>query len=258
MYSISFGLKLREKISKQELVIGSWLLSYSPDLAEIMAHNGYDFLVIDLEHSSISISQAAILIKIIQGAGIGAFVRLSGIDKAQASRMLDAGVNGLIVPNIRTRAEIEEVVSWTKFAPSGGRGAGFYRSCAHGNRFHEHFSEAAGSITVIPQIENLEGVEEFESIISCPDVLTYMIGPYDLSCALGVPGEFSSPIYRDVLSKLSEIAEKHEVSSGLHVVSSSKQDLLAAISDGSKFLVFGVDTLFINESTSLTNLELRR
>ena len=111
-----------------KLSIGTWLSLPNESIAEIFASAGYEWIVIDLEHSSIGINQAEQLIRVIDLAGSKPFVRLSGHDASQIKRVLEAGSRGILVPMIETLNQTESIISACHYPPHGIRGCLLYTS----------------------------------------------------------------------------------------------------------------------------------
>ncbi len=118
---------LRQRLREGETIIGSWINSGSPIIAEIMATCGFDFLCVDVEHSAVDLPQTQQLFQAIRSGrqDCAAMVRLHGVDYAFAKRYLDAGANGVVAPMVRTREEAMLLVQATKYPPQGLRGVGF-------------------------------------------------------------------------------------------------------------------------------------
>ena len=102
---------LKRKLSQNEITIGSWITLAHPSIAEIMACAGFDWLVVDLEHSVITIKEAEELIRVINLCGVVPLVRLSINDSVQIKRVMDAGAHGIIVPMVNNRAEADTAVA---------------------------------------------------------------------------------------------------------------------------------------------------
>ena len=112
--------------------IGTWLSLPNESVAEIFAKAGYEWVVIDLEHSAININQAEQLIRVIDLAGSKPFVRLSGHSSAQIKRVLDAGAKGILAPMIESEAQIKSIVDACHYPPRGNRGMGLARAQGYG------------------------------------------------------------------------------------------------------------------------------
>ncbi len=157
---------LKTALQSGRPVFGSWLQFGNPAIAEIMAKAGFDWLAIDLEHSTISIETAGELIRIIDLAGCAPLVRLSSNDPVQAKRVMDAGACGVIVPSIQSAAEAVQAVQAVKYPPAGGRGVGLGRARGYGTRFAEYLEECRTNSVVIPMIEQVAGMIDPEESLA--------------------------------------------------------------------------------------------
>ena len=123
--------------------VGSWLQLADPALTEMMAGAGFDWLVVDLEHTSMSIAQAGELIRMGSLAGVPMLVRLSGHDRVQIKRVLDAGAQGISAPMVTTAGEAARIVEAASYPPAGTRGVGLARVQGYGTGFDEYLKGPA-------------------------------------------------------------------------------------------------------------------
>ena len=115
-------MSLKRRIAARELTVGSWLSFGYPSVCEIMATSGFDWLVIDMEHTAIDMFQAQQLIQIIDLAQCVPLVRVGENDPLAIKRAMDAGAHGVIVPMVNTAAEARKAVSAIRYPPAGTRG----------------------------------------------------------------------------------------------------------------------------------------
>tara|TARA_B100000963_G_C22639767_1_gene679809 strand:+ start:6093 stop:6863 length:771 start_codon:yes stop_codon:yes gene_type:complete len=242
---------LKNKIKKGDLTLGSWITIGNTSIAEILSKAGFDWIVVDLEHSSISLDQAGELIRTIDLCGVSPLVRLTSNDKNQIKRVLDAGAHGIIVPMVNTSEDAENAVKASRYPPNGIRGVGLARAQGYGNEFEEYFKDQsdknAGPIVIV-QIEDIKGVKNLRNILSVPNVDAFIIGPYDLSCSMGIPGEFNNPDFIKVLNEIKSIGDDVNIPSGIHVVEPSNSQLKEAINEGYKFIAFSVDIRMLDQA----------
>ena len=233
---------LKNKLQNQELTIGSWISLAHPAIAEIFCKAGYDWLTIDLEHSVISLKETEELIRIIDLHGVTPLVRLSSINETQVKRVLDSGAKGVIVPNIKNAHEVKTVHSWMNYPDQGGhRGVGLARAQAYGPGFKNYMSNCSNELSLIVQIESAQALENIDEILSCPEVDAFMVGPYDLSASLGIPGEFDHPKLKEALNSIYKAGKHHGKSSGTHVVEPNPEELSMKIEEGLNFIAYSVD-----------------
>ncbi len=234
-------VNLKQKLHGQTATIGSWIQLGHVGVAEIMALAGFDWLVVDLEHSVISIETAADLIRVIDNCGVAPLVRLTSNDPNQVKRVMDAGAHGIVVPMVNCAEDALMAVAALHYAPRGNRGVGLARAQGYGHNFSDYLTWLQANGVVIVQIEHKDAIANLESILSVPGVDGFMIGPYDLSCSLGVAGEFQHPAFLSAIKKIREIGAKLGVCAGLHIVEPSLDTLTQTLHEGYRFIVYSVD-----------------
>ena len=234
----------KQKLINNKLTIGSWITIGNTTIAEIMANTGFDWLVIDLEHTTISIAQAGELIRTVELSGTPALVRLTSNDKNQIKRVMDAGASGIVVPMVNSAVDAKSAVASTRYPPFGDRGVGLSRAQKYGISFNEHLewqSNINSGPVVVVQIEHIIAVDNLKEILNTDGVDAFIIGPYDLSCSMGIPGEFNHPKFKQVIEKIISIGSECNATSGLHIVEPDVHKLSEAISAGHKFIAYSVD-----------------
>jgi len=237
-------MKLKQKLINKQLTIGSWITLGNTGIAEILANAGFDWLVIDLEHTTISLEQAGELIRTIELAGVPSLVRLTSNDKNQIKRVMDAGAHGIVVPMVNCAVDAKCAVDATRYPPLGNRGVGLARAQSYGASFQEYLSwqsDVNDGPVVIVQIEHINAVENLAEILRVEGVDAFIIGPYDLSCSMGIPGEFDNPKFKQAMDKIIDIGKEVGVASGLHVVEPDLEKLNEAIKAGYELIVYSVD-----------------
>ncbi|MCX7966349.1 MAG: aldolase/citrate lyase family protein, partial [Syntrophorhabdaceae bacterium] len=146
-------MKLKKDLKNGRITVGSWITLYQPAIAEIMARAGFEWLVVDLEHSVITIREAEELIRIITLCGSVPLVRLSSNDSVQIKRVMDAGAHGIIVPMVNTEDEAKKAVEAVYYPPYGKRGVGLARAQGYGVDFEQYRDWLKDNAIVIVQIE---------------------------------------------------------------------------------------------------------
>lgn len=231
------------------MLLGSWIQFSQPAHAEILAKAGFDWLAVDLEHSVISLREAEDLIRIIDLSGVVPFVRMSSNNPVQIARIMDAGAHGVIVPMVNTKQEALKAVESVFYPPKGKRGVGLARAHEYGARFEDYRQWLKENGKVIVQIENIEGVKNLTEIFSVEGVFGFIVGPYDLSSSLGIPGQLDHPTMVDTLKEINEIASQFShIKKGVHKISIDPQPVLDAIEDGYDLIAYSTDMLFLGDS----------
>jgi 2-keto-3-deoxy-L-rhamnonate aldolase RhmA len=239
---------LKNKLKSKELTIGSWISFGFTQTCEIMAKAGFDWLVIDMEHTAIDNNQCLNLIQIIECMGVVPLVRIGKNDELLIKRAMDAGAHGIIVPMVNTEEEARKAIDALYYPPIGNRGVGLGRAQNYGTEFESYRKWADSESIFIPQIEHIEGVNNLENILALGGVDGFIVGPYDLSGSLGVPGEFQHPAVINALERVKSIMAKNIKPGGYHVVHSDHDELRHRVNEGYNFIAYGDDMVFFSES----------
>ena len=232
---------IKDKFRKQEVTIGSWITLAHPATAEIMAKAGFDWLVVDLEHSVITIREAEELIRVIELCGVVPLVRLSANDPVQIKRVMDAGAHGVIVPMVNSAVEAEKVASAVRYPPQGTRGVGLARAQGYGSSFDKYLKWVNKGPVVIVQVEHIEAVNNLEAILAVEGVDGFIVGPYDLSGSLGVPGQFDHPLMKEAMERIISVGATSGKTPGIHVVEPDVKEFKLRIEQGYRFVAYSVD-----------------
>ena len=252
---------LKVKLRSKEVTLGSWITIGNTAIAEIMAKADFDWLLVDLEHSVISIDVAGELIRTIDLCGVAPLVRLTSNDPNQIKRVMDAGAQGIVVPMVKNTKDAASAVAATRYPPLGNRGVGLARAQQYGASFKEYLAWQAdinsGPIVVV-QIEHIDAVDNLKEILSVSGVDAFIIGPYDLSCSMGIPGEFENPKFIKTMERIVNISNELNAVSGLHVIEPDKEQLNKAIEVGYKFIAYSVDIRMLDVAARNGLNEYRR
>lgn len=232
---------LKTKLEEKQIAVGSWISLAHPAIAEIMAKAGFDWLVVDMEHSVITIREAEELIRVIDLCGVAPLVRLSSNDPIQIKRVMDAGAHGIIVPMVNSVSEAKQAVSAVRYPPQGTRGVGLARAQGYGSNFDNYLNRINKESVIIVQIEHINAVNNLESILSVEGVDGFIVGPYDLSGSLGVPGQFDHIFMREAMKKIISVGAASSKAPGIHVVEPDIEELKCRIEQGYRFVAYSVD-----------------
>jgi len=241
-------MSLKKKLQNNDLSIGSWITIGHPSVVEIMATAGFDWLCIDMEHTSIDFQMAQILITTIQSKNIKALVRVAKNEEVIIKKVLDMGADGIIVPMIKTKEEAISAVKFAKYPPVGERGVGLYRAQEYGINFEKYKKWVEEEIVIIAQIEHIEASKNIDQILSVDGIDGTIIGPYDLSGSMGYPGEFGRDDVRLAIENVKLACVRNKKPYGFHVIESDSQKTQDKINDGCTFLAYSLDFFFLGDS----------
>lgn len=239
---------LKEKLRSGRVTVGSWITLAHPAIAEIMARAGFDWLVVDLEHSVITIREAEELIRIIELCGVTPLVRLSANDPVQIKQVMDAGAHGVIVPMVKSAREAEQAVSSVHYPTEGQRGVGLARAQGYGADFESYREWLSREAVVIVLIEHVEAVKHLKPILTTPGVDGCIVGPYDLSASLGRPGKFNDPEFSACVKEIKDVADGLGIPAGIHVIPPDDRLARQKIEEGFKLVAYSLDILMLGET----------
>ena len=174
---------IRETLAAGEPSIGSWLNLASPLAAEVLASAGYSWLAVDAEHSPFDLELIAHTFRAIEARGAIPLARSWDHDPVTTARLLDAGAWGLVFPHISTPEQAERVARAMRYPPRGSRSVGMGRCVTISPQYRK---VADDQVLCIPQIEDLEGIENAEAIARVEGVDIGFLGPADLAMSMGV------------------------------------------------------------------------
>jgi len=229
----------------------------APSTPRYLKEAGWDYILIDTEHASFNIETVANLLHVSSAVGLPALVRVPETQRSFLSRPLDAGAVGLMVPRVESRAQAEEIVRYTKFPPVGDRGVilgsahNAYRA-VDGRRF---LRQANVELLLIMQIETQAGLDHMEEILTTPGLDVALIGPYDLSTSMGIPGEVNHPRMVRAIDAFLKGCKRHGVVPGNFVT--TVEDGRAWLRRGMRFLIYGADFLLLMDESRQVLAALR-
>lgn len=237
--------RFRTRLRARETVFLAWTSIGHPQITEVLARSGVDCVGIDLEHSTISQEQSRSIIAASHAANVRCLPRIASHNLEMAKRLLDSGCDGLIVPMVSTNQEVEQIISWLKYPPEGKRSFGIARAQGYGFDFAAYTQSWNDAATLIIQIETVAGVENIDCLLSYPEVDGAMIGPYDLSGSLGVPGQIDSKLVQDASRIVVEACRKHGKACGTQIIDVDAAAITRALSNGFTFTVLGSDVFLL-------------
>jgi len=241
-------MELKQKLKNNKLTIGSWIMMSDSMSVEIMSLAGFEWLVIDIEHTAIDLQTTKHLITTIQAHNMQALVRVSKNEEVIIKRVLDMGADGIIVPMINSKEDAKQAVDYAKYPPTGKRGVGLYRATKYGVNFEEYKKWVNEELVIIAQIEHIDAVNNIDDILQVEGIDGTIIGPYDLSGSMGYPGEFERKDVKGAVQKVLDRCKVYNIPSGFHVVDTHPEKLNAKIEQGCTFLAYGIDYFFMRDA----------
>ncbi len=240
---------VKAKLANGECVVGTMVRGFvNAEVGPLLKRAGADFILIDTEHAPLGMESVALVCTSARLAGLVPVVRVPDAEYHLIARRLDAGAQGIMMPRVKTRADVEKIVRSAKYPPEGERGCGI-RPILTG---YESTGSLAGDLQwvnddtlVCVQIETREAVGNLDDLLSVPGVDATILGPNDLSIALGVPGNHRSPVMEKAIDAMIAACSRHGVAPGIHT--RSIEHLLDLKRRGMRLLACGTDEGFMLE-----------
>jgi 4-hydroxy-2-oxoheptanedioate aldolase len=244
---------LKQRIRNGEAVHGCWLNMGSSVSAEIIGKSGFDWVLIDLEHGIGDEKDAFYQLQALSSTLTTPIVRVQSVARQKVQRMLDLGAEGIMFPQVKSVVEAKFAVSSMHYAPDGIRGvATMIRATNFGASMDEYFKNAKDTLIGIIQIENLECLENLDSIAAIDGMDVLFIGPSDLTMSMGIFRQFDHVHYQEALKATVKAAHEHGKTAGVLMLDPAEYDMYYEL--GFRFLACGADGFFLkNSALNLVN-----
>jgi 2-dehydro-3-deoxyglucarate aldolase/4-hydroxy-2-oxoheptanedioate aldolase len=243
------NLNIRARLQKGDTLIGTLITIPAPEIAEIMAEIGYDWLFIDTEHGSFDAQSAQGILQAVDHR-CPCVLRVPTNDEVWIKKALDIGAAGIIAPGVNSAEEAERIVRMCKYPPRGTRGVGIGRAHGYGLKFKEYVAKANDDIAVILQAENTNAVENIAEIVQVPDIDAVLIGPYDLSASMGKTGRIDDAEVQAAIASVTECCR--EAGMPLGIFADSAESAAPFIEQGYTLIAISTDCLHMVQGARAT------
>jgi len=229
----------KHAIANGELQIGLWCSLCSPITAEIVSHSGFDWLLLDTEHSPNEVPDVLVQLQAIQAGTAAAIVRPAWNDIVLIKRFLDIGAQTLLIPFVQTPDEARRAVEATRYPPGGVRGiTGSGRASRYG-RVKDYLKNAGREICLLVQVETKSALDQIEAIASVDGIDGVFIGPNDLSASFGHIGNWGHPEVQAALEDAVRRLKKIGKPAG--ILTPNEEEAKRFIQWGYTFVAVGAD-----------------
>ncbi|MCX6054278.1 MAG: aldolase/citrate lyase family protein [Chloroflexi bacterium] len=239
------NLSFRSRLQNCEPLLGTIISIPSPEIAEILAEVGFDWLFIDLEHSKMGPGDASTLLEAVAGR-VDCIIRVPLNDEIWIKKVLDTGATGVLIPRVNTMEEAQRAVRYCKYPPQGTRSVGMSRAHGYGAHFQEYIERANIDTVVIIQIEHIQAVENIEMILKVEGIDGILIGPYDLSASMNLMGQLNHPDVQSAVSHIRQACLDHKIPYGIFTINIANARTF--IAEGYSLIAVGGDTSMLAQA----------
>ena len=238
--------KLKAKIQKGIPVLGTWNTIGSPMFSEILAFSGLDFLIIDFEHGPYQIEQVHNYVNRCEINSCTPIFRIPSNSDWMTLQVLDQGGHGVMAPHIDNKNSAQYLVESAKYHPRGKRGfTPFTKAGGFTNLHGKLYADKANEFTLVAIIiESKDGLANLDEILEIEDIDVVYFGAYDLSQALGVPGQTRHPsVLKEIMDGVIKVNDKGKYAGGF--VAQSKDDIKWLLDMEMRFITYDVDSSIV-------------
>ena len=248
-------MNFTQRLRQNDLLIGTMLTLPSPEIAEMIAGCGYDWLFMDGEHGNLSTLDWQRMLQAVAGRS-AAIIRVAANSEREIKKVLDIGADGIIAPQVNSAEEARHVVACCKYPPAGIRGVGLARAQGYGACFSDYVKSANVSTAVIIQAEHIDAVDNIDEIVRVDGIDGVFIGPYDLSASMGRIGEIDHPDVVAAIDRVGQACRQQEIALGYF--GTTAESVKEYIDKGYHLICAGVDAGFVTSGAQQVLQALRQ
>lgn len=239
---------VKSAMQKNYPVFGPFVTIGHPSVAEILCYNQIDFLWIEGEHSALALPQILSLNIAANQSKTASIVRVPTNNPDTIKQYVDTGVSGIIIPAIKNVSDTKKAVRSLKYPPVGERGIGLGRSTGYFVHLKDYLANANQDVLVICMIETAEAVEDISAIVQVEGLDLLIIGPFDLSASLGLPGQVTDPKVQEAIAKVEKVAKTAGIPLGISVP--DHPTAMKFMDRGYRFFVIGSDIEYLTQGVN--------
>lgn len=247
MFNMKPENTFKEKIKAKQKPIGTFCELISENVVEALGYAGLDYIIFDNEHSPIEAETTLSMVRAAEHGNVTPIARVRGISRPAILKLLEVGVQGLIVPNVKTVDDVKQLVSWSKYPPIGNRGFSGSRKDGWGFMLDMGVKDTMAFfnelVLLIPQCETVEALNSIEEIVKVDGVDGIFVGPYDLSIAMGIPGEFDNPEFVSALDRILKACKN--AGKFTMIYTGNRQSAIKYFKNGFDSVAYSMDAAFL-------------
>ncbi|MDR1933013.1 MAG: hypothetical protein LBQ57_09375 [Spirochaetales bacterium] len=238
--------KLKKIFAQGEAALGTFVNWNVPDVVEIIALAGFDFVVLDNEHGPLTHSSSQDLIRAAELRGITPIVRIPNTFESTILHTLDVGAHGIQAPQVNDAETAQDIVRRAKYKPAGSRGVAFPRSADFGmTDLSKYFEYENSQVMIITHCENTACLENLDAICRIPEIDVIFLGPYDMSQSMGITGQVNHPLIQEAAQKVLGAAKKYGKAAGIFAGSGEAAKDFAK--QGFQYITVGTDAVLFGD-----------
>lgn len=250
--------QLKKRLREGATTIGAWLSFSDPAVAELMAGVGFDWLLVDMEHSPLTLQSLESILIASKGRDTVPIVRVAWNDRVMIKQALDLGAEGILIPYVSSVEEARNAVAACKYPPEGIRGFGPRRASDYYRMTEEYIRAANEGILVLVQIENIKAVQAVEGILAVPGIDVVLLGPNDLAASMGLLGQPQHPQVVEAIDRVLVEARRIGMPAGVPMDMEAPADVVQMwVGRGCRFVFAGEDHSFLRRIATRTLAEYR-
>jgi 2-dehydro-3-deoxyglucarate aldolase len=244
----------RSRLKRGETLIGTLVTLPSPEVAELFSNAGFDWLLIDLEHSPLDVREAQAMLQAV-GERCACVLRVPLNDEIWIKKALDIGASGIIIPQVNSRQEAERAVRFCKYPPQGSRGVGVARAQGYGAHLQDYLNNANEEIAVIVQAEHIDGISRIQEIVGVAGIDAILVGPYDLSASMGKIGKVADAEVQAAIARVKAACASAHMPIG--IFATTAEAAKPFMREGYSLIAVGIDAIFLVETANQLVRQLR-
>jgi 2-dehydro-3-deoxyglucarate aldolase/4-hydroxy-2-oxoheptanedioate aldolase len=235
----------RTRLKRKEALLGTLLTLPSPELAEVLALTGLDWLFVDMEHSTMDAAVAQAILQAVAGR-LDCLIRVPLNDEIWIKKALDTGATGIIVPQVNSPEEAQRAVRYSRYPPQGARSVGLARAHGYGTDLLSYLRRANDEVVVVVQAEHIQAVKHIDEIVQIEGIDAVLVGPYDLSNSMGLVGQVEHPEVQAAIERVRQVCQALGMPLGIF---SANIERTADLKDqGYNLLAVSTDALLVSQA----------
>lgn len=235
----------RTRLRRGDLLTGTLVSLPAPEVAEILAEAGFDWLFIDMEHSLLDPPAAQLILQAVDQR-IDCVLRVALNDEIWIKKALDTGASGVMIPQVNSAEDARKAVRFCKYPPQGGRSVGLWRAQGYGVRLAQYLAEANRQTAVIVQVEHIQAVHNLEAILAVEGIDAVLVGPYDLSASMDHMGQVEHPDVQAAIQRVRQACQSQGMPLGIFATTAERAR--AYIQEGYRLVAVSGDMLMLDSA----------